>query len=145
MGSLSKASVMSGHASHIVRIILAVLLHAAPLLASVVPYNGPEVDVIVAPRSRRAGEIVGVVPDMKLAREVKVPLPTKKAALLLDKIMFAVQKALDEEEGQQAPAIPSISQPVDIASYNEGMGLERRGNSHNRVYWRCYFNAVSCF
>ncbi|XP_046657598.1 uncharacterized protein LOC124350812 [Daphnia pulicaria] len=25
------------------------------------------------------------------------------------------------------------------------MGFERRGQSSQRVFWRCYFNAVSCF
>ncbi len=30
--------------------------------------------------------------------------------------------------------------------YSFQSGLERRGsNSHGKVYWRCYFNAVSCF
>jgi len=37
----------------------------------------------------------------------------------------------------------SLHRSNDVA-FLQG-GLERRGNSHGKVYWRCYFNAVSCF
>ncbi|TRY80145.1 hypothetical protein TCAL_12986 [Tigriopus californicus] len=90
--------------------------------------------------------------------------------VLLDRIMFALQKVMSEKEkevqatqaklGLRTPlpegasAHPSNKQdlfkeessvtPNNIVAFS-GSGLERRGNSHGKVYWRCYFNAVSCF
>nr|BAO00935.1 allatostatin-cc [Nilaparvata lugens] len=69
--------------------------------------------------------------------QVVVP---KRAALLLDRIMVALQKAVDEENTIPHPPTP-LRTPVE-----ETMDLQRRGNQKNgRVYWRCYFNAVTCF
>uniref|UniRef100_A0A1B6LKC5 Allatostatin CC n=1 Tax=Graphocephala atropunctata TaxID=36148 RepID=A0A1B6LKC5_9HEMI len=60
--------------------------------------------------------------------EYPVVVP-KRAAVLLDRIMVALQKAVDEDTlGPRK------------------MDLERRGRKEGgRVYWRCYFNAVTCF
>ncbi|XP_059084438.1 uncharacterized protein LOC131881565 isoform X2 [Tigriopus californicus] len=79
--------------------------------------------------------------------------------VLLDRIMFALQKVMSEKEkevqatqaklGLRTPlpegasAHPSNKQ--DLFKEESSSGLERRGNSHGKVYWRCYFNAVSCF
>ncbi|KAG8247240.1 hypothetical protein J6590_065366 [Homalodisca vitripennis] len=64
----------------------------------------------------------------KLAEKLAVVVP-KRAAVLLDRIMVALQKAVDEDTlGPRK------------------MDLERRGRKEGgRVYWRCYFNAVTCF
>merc|ERR1711915_904935 len=91
----------------------------------------------------RQPEIIEVMPapaEEKKGQDKKED--TKRAAILLDKIMYAVQKALDENK---VPGKEGITlTPEDLAAFSGG-GLERRGNAHNRVYWRCYFNAVSCF
>merc|ERR1719430_2207557 len=92
------------------------------------------------------GEIVQVLNlpkkiDQATTSEFKVE--DKRAALLLDKIMFAVQKALDEKEksgkkshigGTGGVGGPTSGAQLDMASFT-GSGLERRGNSHDRVYW----------
>nr|CAD7430320.1 unnamed protein product [Timema monikensis] len=67
------------------------------------------------------------------ANTVVVP---KRTALLLDKIMVALQKAVDEDSSVAAipPNMPDST-----------MDLQRRGQQKGRVYWRCYFNAVTCF
>ncbi|XP_037800439.1 uncharacterized protein LOC119595419 [Penaeus monodon] len=72
-----------------------------------------------------------------------VSAPRKRAAIVLDKLMFALQKALDDNPppapGPHPPAYPR-SRP-----FAGTMDLQRRGNGDGRLYWRCYFNAVSCF
>merc|ERR1711892_819177 len=85
-------------------------------------------------------EVAEVAEEATPAKEIKVE--TKRAAILLDKIMYAVQKALDENKIPGKAGVAAT--PGDLAAFT-GPGLERRGNTHNRVYWRCYFNAVSCF
>ncbi|XP_076315561.1 allatostatin double C [Tachypleus tridentatus] len=56
---------------------------------------------------------------------LKDSLP-KRSTMLLNKLMNALQNALQED---------------DIVSHQ--MELQRRGDG--RKFWRCYFNAVSCF
>merc|ERR550534_2230977 len=90
--------------------------------------------------AKDAKEVAQVVPEPNGSKS-----ETKRAALLLDKIMFAVQKALDEKEkpgGGKKGSGPAAN--INLASFT-GPGMERRGSGHDRVYWRCYFNAVSCF
>jgi len=61
----------------------------------------------------------------------------KRAAILLDKIMYAVQKALDEDKnGKVTPGHGNIAA---FTGQRQTTGLD------NKVYWKCYFNAVSCF
>ncbi|XP_075237484.1 allatostatin double C [Lycorma delicatula] len=63
----------------------------------------------------------------------------KRAALLLDRIMVALQKAVDDETSMPGSNINSVA-------HEDTMDLQRRGNQKNgRIYWRCYFNAVTCF
>ncbi|XP_076358330.1 uncharacterized protein LOC143250944 [Tachypleus tridentatus] len=50
----------------------------------------------------------------------------KRSTIMLNKLMSTLQKALREDE---------------IVS--DQMELQRRGGEHK--FWRCYFNAVSCF
>merc|ERR1712200_9723 len=55
----------------------------------------------------------------------------KRAALLLDKIMLAVQKAIDENGGE------GDIRNHSIAAFT-GAGLDRRGSGVKKgVYWRC--------
>ncbi|CAB3374820.1 Hypothetical predicted protein [Cloeon dipterum] len=61
-----------------------------------------------------------------------VVLP-KRTAMVLDKMMIALQRALDDDTLNA-----SASQP-------EQMDLQRRNQQKGRVYLRCYFNAVTCF
>ncbi|XP_069683387.1 uncharacterized protein AstCC isoform X2 [Periplaneta americana] len=67
--------------------------------------------------------------------EYPVVVP-KRTALLLDRIMVALQKAVEDEKGARAF-------PDQLA--DSKMDLQRRGQQKGRVYWRCYFNAVTCF
>ncbi|CAH0380787.1 unnamed protein product [Bemisia tabaci] len=57
--------------------------------------------------------------------EYPVVVP-KRAAMLLDRIMSALQKAVDDDNSMSSKREPKFI----------------RGN---KTYWRCYFNAVSCF
>jgi len=62
--------------------------------------------------------------------------------MLLNKLMHALHKALDNENGEPdkdtTDAMPAIPE-------NYPMDLHRRGEDRMTRYWRCYFNAVSCF
>ncbi|XP_066985267.1 uncharacterized protein AstCC [Macrobrachium rosenbergii] len=73
-----------------------------------------------------------------------VPPPRKRAAIVLDKLMFALQKALDDTPNATSPGHQQgLSGNRAFAA--GPMDLQRRGNNDGRLYWRCYFNAVSCF
>ncbi|XP_020293377.1 uncharacterized protein LOC109859488 [Pseudomyrmex gracilis] len=77
----------------------------------------------------------------------------KRAALLFDQLMVALQKVVDNQaksavgRGVSRSAAPVLSASPEIVSATEdhAMDLQRRGQSKGQVYWRCYFNAVTCF
>jgi len=114
-------------------------------------------------RNKKSQEEVQLLPEIGLARkhsgnsieDASLALNDayrngdhKRSALLLDKLMYALQKAIDEKE--ESSGTSSIEKPEQGPSSEDstsemGIGLERRGKSHGKVYWRCYFNAVSCF
>ncbi|VVC39753.1 Hypothetical protein CINCED_3A012316 [Cinara cedri] len=77
--------------------------------------------------------------------EYPVVVP-KRTALLLDRLMVALQKAVDgNNAGNMKGYYPERSIPAAIGGAprtNPGMELKRQ---KGRLYWRCYFNAVSCF
>lgn len=116
-------------------------------------------------RNKKSQEEVQLLPEVGLARkhtgtiggdttlgvsDANKHFGHKRSALLLDKLMYALQKAIDEKDESSESSGPSEpsqgTSSNDLASISEmGIGLERRGKSHGKVYWRCYFNAVSCF
>merc|ERR1719331_1545683 len=104
--------------------LLLLLLH----LATPAPAPAAEVKEVHSPV---LGEVVQVVPP---PTQEGSKSETKRAALLLDKIMFAVQKALDEKEKPGAGGKGGAAANINLASFT-GPGMERRGNAHDRVYW----------
>merc|ERR1712242_245661 len=146
-------------------------------------------------RAKRADEVMQSLPVSSLARrqtpqtfadfssahDLQAKKP-KRSALMLDKLMFALEKAVNERRehdqssssakqmdktgsaasGSPAAVVPGqgsrhplgkgppqqtiTTTPQNQAGYyGAGFGGIKRGNSHGKVYWRCYFNAVSCF
>ncbi|XP_076062344.1 allatostatin double C [Oratosquilla oratoria] len=88
----------------------------------------------------------GVNIEEEQLQPIPYTTPRKRGAIVLDKLMFALQKAIDE------PGASSSSGGAPSQGFGKGrmlpsgpMDLQRRGNSDGRLYWRCYFNAVSCF
>nr|XP_031835452.1 uncharacterized protein LOC116428219 [Nomia melanderi] len=89
--------------------------------------------------------------------EYPVVVP-KRAALLFDQLMVALQKVVDNQNrgelggsrtftrssGSHMPAGETQIVPSGD-DQTVKMDLQRRGQSKERVYWRCYFNAVTCF
>ncbi|OXU29576.1 hypothetical protein TSAR_015903 [Trichomalopsis sarcophagae] len=77
----------------------------------------------------------------------------KRAALLLDRLLVALQKAVENDEvgkeNSYVRSLPDFSDMPDSQrmqlSNEKTMDLQRRGQAKGRVYWRCYFNAVTCF
>ncbi|XP_003426067.1 uncharacterized protein LOC100680495 [Nasonia vitripennis] len=79
----------------------------------------------------------------------------KRAALLLDRLLVALQKAVEnddvgkENSNSYVRSLPNFSDMPDSQrmqlSNEKTMDLQRRGQAKGRVYWRCYFNAVTCF
>merc|ERR1712045_759863 len=133
MGSHSLASNIHHRTGMGLQIILS--LCATELLLE--PSGGRAILVdsaLVAKRSPAppAAEDAAVEEDTEITEKVD-----KRAAILLDKIMYAVQKALDEDKnGKIAAGHPNLA---SFASARHANGLD------NKVYWKCYFNAVSCF
>ncbi|XP_071446490.1 uncharacterized protein AstCC [Hetaerina americana] len=74
--------------------------------------------------------------------EYPVVVP-KRAALLIDKLLVALNRALDDPRGKSNinGGLPGEKTVMD----NEKKDLQRREPQKGRVYWRCYFNAVTCF
>ncbi|CAK9828740.1 hypothetical protein ANTRET_LOCUS6207 [Anthophora retusa] len=98
-------------------------------------------------------------PDYSTKYEEEYPVVVpKRAALLFDQLMVALQKVVDnqgrgEMGGSRAfarssgPRLPVGNSQI-VPSADEQtvkMDLQRRGQAKGRVYWRCYFNAVTCF
>lgn len=107
----------------------------------------------------------------------------KRAALLFDRLMVALQKVVDNQNKgeldgsrpfarsphlpiENSQIIPSTDEQQTIKVslsrllgaklyiytrnlinlfFSVQMDLQRRGQAKGRVYWRCYFNAVTCF
>ncbi|CAD6208391.1 GSCOCG00003397001-RA-CDS [Cotesia congregata] len=81
----------------------------------------------------------------------------KKDALLLEKLMLTLQKNAEDDsnaiELQDRKELvlndPRLQKFMIRRSRSEnrktGMDLQRRGRINGSVYWKCYFNAVTCF
>ncbi|KOX79319.1 hypothetical protein WN51_09121 [Melipona quadrifasciata] len=81
----------------------------------------------------------------------------KRAALLFDQLMVALQKVVDNQgRGElgggsrtftrsSGSHLSSGNSQVIPSADEQTMDLQRRGQAKGRVYWRCYFNAVTCF
>ncbi|XP_043252361.1 uncharacterized protein LOC143348172 [Colletes latitarsis] len=82
----------------------------------------------------------------------------KRAALLLDQLMVALQNVVDNQgrgelsgsrsfSRSSGPHLPASDSQIVSSADEETvkMDLQRRGQSKGRIYWRCYFNAVTCF
>nr|WLY76816.1 allatostatin CC [Galleria mellonella] len=85
--------------------------------------------------------------------DTSVTVPQKRAALVLDRLLIALQKALHEDGEQRRYDQPGRDWPrtaplrIDTDNVSDMTGLQRRGQagpSRGRVL-RCYFNAVTCF
>ncbi|XP_076757762.1 uncharacterized protein LOC143427475 [Xylocopa sonorina] len=89
--------------------------------------------------------------------EYPVVVP-KRAALLFDQLMVALQKVVDSQARGElgasrtftrssGPRLPPGNSQIVPAPDEQAvkMDLQRRGQAKGRVYWRCYFNAVTCF
>ncbi|XP_047533443.1 uncharacterized protein LOC125068389 [Vanessa atalanta] len=78
-------------------------------------------------------------------------IPRKRAALVLDRLLIALQKALHEESVNQRLASDREgprTAPLRLANFdtNDMTGLQRRGQGTTRGrVLRCYFNAITCF
>lgn len=93
-------------------------------------------------------------------------LSHKRSTMLLNKLMNALQKATEKEESASREAstmarsfvqltpdssqddassdrIPSVVLPSIAQAYQ--VDLRRRAEGDRKMFWRCYFNAVSCF
>ncbi|XP_014598672.1 PREDICTED: uncharacterized protein LOC106784069 [Polistes canadensis] len=89
-------------------------------------------------------------PDYSKYEYTVVP---KRAALLFDQLMIALQKVVDNQGRQNIGNSKSLPRAVPLqvgnsqieSSDEQMMDLKRRGQAKSRVYWRCYFNAVTCF
>ncbi|XP_017879988.1 uncharacterized protein LOC108624897 [Ceratina calcarata] len=90
--------------------------------------------------------------------EYPVVVP-KRAALLFDQLMVALQKVVDNQargefggadrtyERSSTGQLPAVNSQIGPSADEQTlkMDLQRRGQAKGRVYWRCYFNAVTCF
>ncbi|CAH2048592.1 unnamed protein product, partial [Iphiclides podalirius] len=80
----------------------------------------------------------------------QVIVPQKRAALVLDRLLVALQKALHEGGGQRYDIDRDgpRTAPLRVSSMetNDLSALQRRGQGPGRGrVLRCYFNAVTCF
>ncbi|XP_008545495.1 uncharacterized protein LOC103569785 [Microplitis demolitor] len=81
----------------------------------------------------------------------------RKDALLLEKLMLTLQKNTEEDsqmmdfQGRKNSLLeePQFQKLMIRRNRSEnrktGMDLQRRGRINGSVYWKCYFNAVTCF
>ncbi|KAF7263204.1 hypothetical protein GWI33_003505 [Rhynchophorus ferrugineus] len=87
--------------------------------------------------------------------EYPMVVPKKRTALLVNRLMVALKDALEEDERERSKLLEKYG-AVKGRLYNSDdirtMDLQRRGHqsiasgqNKGHVYWRCYFNAVTCF
>ncbi|KAL0883215.1 hypothetical protein ABMA27_016649 [Loxostege sticticalis] len=86
-----------------------------------------------------------------LYEDYPVVVPQKRAALVLDRLLIALQKALhDSPPRYERPVIEGPRTAALRISDDDMTGLQRRGQPggapgvRGRVL-RCYFNAITCF
>ncbi|XP_063363825.1 uncharacterized protein LOC134652594 isoform X1 [Cydia amplana] len=96
-----------------------------------------------------ACSVIDAAPAPLFENPEEVVIPQKRAALVLDRILIALQKALHEPPAGSHDG-PHAA-PLRVSSYldsNDMSALQRRGQAgaagRGRVL-RCYFNAVTCF
>ncbi|CAG2111832.1 unnamed protein product [Medioppia subpectinata] len=81
---------------------------------------------------------------MSVESNIRRSSPMKRSTMLLNKLMHALHKALDNENEEVDKDTPDPD-IVPVVVDNYPMDLHRRGEDRMTRYWRCYFNAVSCF
>ncbi|XP_047991707.1 uncharacterized protein LOC125230560 isoform X2 [Leguminivora glycinivorella] len=95
-----------------------------------------------------ACSVIDAAPAPLYDNSEEVVIPQKRAALVLDRILIALQKALHEPPAD--PYDGPHASPLRVPSYldSDMSALQRRGQAgtagRGRVL-RCYFNAVTCF
>ncbi|XP_057325664.1 uncharacterized protein LOC130667825 [Microplitis mediator] len=84
-------------------------------------------------------------------------MAAKKDALLLEKLMLTLQKNTEEDSQMmdfqdrknsllEEPQFQKLMIRRNRSENRKtGMDLQRRGRINGSVYWKCYFNAVTCF
>ncbi|XP_066246205.1 uncharacterized protein AstCC [Euwallacea similis] len=83
-------------------------------------------------------------------------VPKKRTALLVNRLMVALKEALEEEEkstGKKGPGVFGSTgnlysedvRTMDLQRRGHQTSLANNGQNKARLYWRCYFNAVTCF
>lgn len=88
--------------------------------------------------------IEGPIQRMTSEPHSRGPTPAKRSTMLLNKLMHALHKAIDNEN-QEVVAERDVPDVMPLVADNFPMDLHRRGEDRMTRYWRCYFNAVSCF
>ena len=76
----------------------------------------------------------------------------KRSTLLLNKLVSALNKVLDNKDSYRRPQLKIDDSMADsrlvgtgytAGGYGRAMDLQRR--TGERKFWKCYFNAVTCF
>ncbi|XP_011066347.1 PREDICTED: uncharacterized protein LOC105153291 [Acromyrmex echinatior] len=108
-------------------------------------------------------------PDYSSKNE-NYPVVPKRAALLFDQLMVALQKVVDNQgkgsvESKTSVGSKGTRNKISIGSISkppahhfqtvnseivpmvddQTMDLQRRALAQSELFWRCYFNALACF
>lgn len=124
-------------------------------VVAVVPIITGSFGCAVGKRSITGDDIANIdYPDYSPKND-DYPVVPKRAALLFDQLMVALQKVVDNQ-GKGSIGSKGISklpvhrfqaansEIVPVAD-EQTMDLQRRGQAKSELYWRCYFNAITCF
>ncbi|CAG9767195.1 unnamed protein product [Ceutorhynchus assimilis] len=97
-------------------------------------------------------------PDYQLGvryDEYPTIVPKKRTALLVNRLMVALKDALEEEDQERNGNVPpgifnnqvysDDVRTMDLQRRGHQTSLTNNGQNKARIYWRCYFNAVTCF
>ncbi|XP_014468053.1 PREDICTED: uncharacterized protein LOC106741010 isoform X2 [Dinoponera quadriceps] len=102
----------------------------------------------IGKRSSAANGIANVdYPDYPAKYDDYPVVMPKRAALLFDQLMVALQKVVDNQGKSTVGGAPFAAdlETAPVMEKDQTMDLQRRGQGKSQVYWRCYFNAVTCF
>ncbi|XP_011632145.1 uncharacterized protein LOC105423891 [Pogonomyrmex barbatus] len=126
------------------------------VVVAVIPIIIGSFGSVVGKRSITDNDIANVdYPDYS-AKYNDYPVVPKRAALLFDQLLVALQKVVDNQEkgavGSRGIGKSSVSHHFPGANseivpvvHDQTMDLQRRGQAKGEIFWRCYFNAVTCF
>ncbi|KAL0109726.1 hypothetical protein PUN28_014628 [Cardiocondyla obscurior] len=94
-------------------------------------------------------------PDYSFKYDESYPVAPKRAALLFDQLMVALQKVVNHQGKDSTGGkgirkslvhrLPAANSEILPVADDQMMDLQRRGQDKSEFFWPCFVNALACF